>query len=209
MFKSGTSSEFTNLWCIGATPAYTVGVWAGNFDGRAVINKTGSIVPTQIVTEVLTRVTTRAQDFAAPAQVVEARICTVSGQRATPSCPSTRTEFFRSRAELPPPCAYHEDPRAGKTLLRESFLKPAEPARILFPAAGEVFYMDDTLRAGAQRLPIVVAMRSGETGHLLVDGVEIARGDLADPVTVPLLRGSHVAVVQTAAGVDSVHFIVK
>ena len=209
MFKSGTSSEFTNLWCIGATPVYTVGVWAGNFDGRAVINKTGSIVPTQIVTDVLTRLTTRAEDFAAPAQVVESRICTVSGQRATPACPSTRTEFFRSRAELPPPCSYHEDPLAGKTLLRESFLKPGESARILFPAAGEVFYMDETLGAGAQRLPIVVAMRTGEVGDLSVDGVEIARGDLAAPATMPLVRGSHQAIVRTRGGMDSVHFVVK
>ena len=54
MFKSGTSSEFTNLWCLGATPRFTVGVWAGNFDGRAVINKTGSIVPTQILSRILT-----------------------------------------------------------------------------------------------------------------------------------------------------------
>ncbi len=53
MFKSGTSSEFTNLWCVGATPRYTVGVWAGNFDGRAVINKTGSIVPTQVASDIL------------------------------------------------------------------------------------------------------------------------------------------------------------
>ena len=35
MFKSGTSSEFTNLWCIGATPRYTVGAWAGtSTEGR-------------------------------------------------------------------------------------------------------------------------------------------------------------------------------
>jgi penicillin-binding protein 1C len=209
MFKSGTSSEFTNLWCIGATPAYTVGVWAGNFDGRAVINKTGSIVPTQIVTDVLARVTARAQDFATPAQVVSARICTLTGQRATPSCPSARTEYFQSEAELPPPCAYHRDPGAGDTLLRDSFLKQGQSARILFPARGEVFYLDETLRSGTQGLPIAVAIRAGQQGSLSVDGVEIARGALSSPVTVPLRRGSHSAVIRTAGGSDRVLFQVK
>ena len=37
------------------------GAWAGNFDGRAVINKTGSIVPTQIVSDVLDRLSDRFQ----------------------------------------------------------------------------------------------------------------------------------------------------
>ena len=209
MFKSGTSSEFTNLWCVGATPAWTVGVWAGNFDGRAVINKTGSIVPTQILTDVLTRVTTHAQDFAEPAQAIEARICTVSGQRATPSCPSTRTEYFRNTAELPPLCAYHEGPRGEEALLRESFLKPGESARILFPASGEVFFLDETIRYGTQGLPVVVAMRAGQAGTLSVDGVEVARGDLSSPVAVPLRRGPHSVVVRTAAGSDRVLFQVK
>ena len=68
MFKSGTSSEFTNLWCVGATPRFTVGAWAGNFDGRTVINKTGSIVPTQLVVDVLERLQSGAPaEFPRPA----------------------------------------------------------------------------------------------------------------------------------------------
>jgi hypothetical protein len=174
-----------------------------------VINKTGSIVPTQIVTDVLARLTARAQDFTAPAQVVEARICTVSGQRATDSCPSTRKEYFRTPANVPPPCAYHARPHADETLLRESFLKPGEDARILFPANGEVFYLDETLGTGTQGLPIVVAMRPGRIGSLSMDDVEIARGSLSSPVTIPLQRGSHSAVLRTGGGGDSVRFQVK
>jgi penicillin-binding protein 1C len=209
MFKSGTSSEFTNLWCVGSTPAYTVGVWAGNFDGRAVINKTGSIVPTQILTDVLTRVTTRAEDFAAPAGVVPARICTVSGQRPTAACPSTRTEYFRSVAELPPPCVYHGARDREDMLLQESFLKPGQSVRILFPASGEVFFLDETVRSGAQDLPVVVAMRAGQAGILSIDGLEVARGELSRPVTVPLRRGAHAVTVRTPGGSDRVLFLVK
>src|SRR5690606_14958913 len=31
--KTGTTKAYTDLWAIGATREYTVGVWAGNFDG--------------------------------------------------------------------------------------------------------------------------------------------------------------------------------
>jgi len=32
--KTGTSSDFRDNWCVGYTPEYTVGVWAGNFENQ-------------------------------------------------------------------------------------------------------------------------------------------------------------------------------
>ncbi|MGD0726044.1 MAG: transglycosylase domain-containing protein [Spirochaetia bacterium] len=215
MFKSGTSSEFTNLWCVAATPLYTVGVWAGNFDGKAVINKTGSIVPTQIVTDVLTWLTARdsraqvSRDFAAPANVVETRICTITGKRETQWCPSTRNEFFRNAAEVPDPCAYHANPKPEKTLLQDSFLGPDESVRILFPVNGQVFYLDQTLRSGTESIPAVLAVRDGEEASLAFDGVMLARGASLSTVTVPLVRGSHSISLTSRAGSDRVLFEVK
>jgi len=215
MFKSGTSSEFTNLWCVAATPLYTVGVWAGNFDGRSVINKTGSIVPTQIVTDVLAWLTARdsralvSRDFAAPANVVETRICTITGKTETQWCPSTRNEFFRNAAEVPDPCAYHANPKARTTLLQESFLNPDESVRILFPVNGQVFYLDQTLRAGTESIPAVLAVRNGEEASLAFDGVLLARGASLSTVSVPLVRGSHSISLTSRAGSDRVLFEVK
>jgi penicillin-binding protein 1C len=211
MFKSGTSSEFTNLWCIGATPRYTVGVWAGNFDGRAVINKTGSIVPTQIVTEILMRLTgenppTRTRDFQRPVGVVAARICTLTGKAATPLCPSTRVEYFRGAAEVPGPCSFHQHPESRETLLDESFLGPGDSARILFPVSGQIFYLDETLRGGAQGIPILVAVRAGASARLSVDGREVAQGDPLPAASVPMTRGPHEIVVRTRTGSDRVFF---
>ena len=136
MFKSGTSSEFTNLWCVGATPRFTVGAWAGNFDGRAVINKTGSIVPTQIVSDILNRLSEdhplppSARGFTAPAGVVDARVCTETGLSATAACGSTRTEYFRNAAEVPPP---DSGAKTGEDPLLESLLAKNESVRIVFP----------------------------------------------------------------------------
>jgi penicillin-binding protein 1C len=215
MFKSGTSSEFTNLWCVAATPLYTVGVWAGNFDGRSVINKTGSIVPTQIVTDVLTWLTARdsrarvSRDFAAPPHVVDARICTVSGKRETPKCPSTRIEFFRNAAEVPDLCTFHANPNGQSTLLQEGFLGPDESARILFPVNGQVFYLDRTLRAGTESIPAVLAVRRGEEASLTFDGVARARGTSLSTVSLPLVRGSHSILLTSGSGSDRVRFEVK
>lgn len=215
MFKSGTSSEFTNLWCVAATPLYTVGVWAGNFDGRAVINKTGSIVPTQIVTDVLAWLTARdsrapaLRDFQAPANLIEARICTITGKRGTQLCPSTRNEFFRNSSTVPEPCTYHAHPEARTTLLQESFLTAGESARILFPVNGQVFYLDKTLRSGTQGIPAILAVRMGDEASLVFDGVEIARGTSLSTVTVPLARGHHWIALTSRSGSDKVAFEVK
>ena len=180
MFKSGTSSEFTNLWCLGATPRYTVGAWAGNFDGRAVVNKTGSIVPTQLVVDVLTRLTTGSEGFRMPAGIVAAKIDTLTGQGATPSCPSVRTEYFRSRAEVPGPCTYHSSSSSRETLLLESLLGKDDLLRILFPVDGQVFYLDPTLGAAHQSIPLVIAARGGRSMSITVDGVKVA-GESPDP----------------------------
>ncbi|MGJ8644818.1 MAG: penicillin-binding protein 1C [Luteolibacter sp.] len=39
--KTGTSSDFRDNWCIGFTPEFTVGVWAGNFENRPMENISG------------------------------------------------------------------------------------------------------------------------------------------------------------------------
>ncbi len=215
MFKTGTSSEFTNLWCVGATPRYTVGAWAGNFDGRAVINKTGSIVPTQIVSDVLTRLSEEhplpaaARDFKAGVRVVPARICTLTGRRATERCDSTRVEYFRGAAEVPAPCDYHAGPPGRRSLLDESFLGPGESVRILFPVMGQVFYLDETLREGLQGIPLAIAARQGQALAVTIDGARIPSGRDRSGLRVPLTRGSHLIVVTGAGASDRVFFEVR
>ena len=214
MFKTGTSSEFTNLWCVGATPRYTVGAWAGNFDGRAVINKTGSIVPTQIVADILTLLESResgaggGRDFTQPPGVVEARICTISGGRATPECPSTRSEYFRSLAEAPSDCLFHTRQEGDRALLQAAFLLDSEAVRILFPVSGQTFYLDETLRAGIQSIPVAIAARAGQLISVTVDGMAVAP-TASGAFVVPLVRGSHSIVAVCKAGSDKVFFSVR
>jgi len=215
MFKSGTSSEFTNLWCIGATPRFTVGAWAGNFDGRAVINKTGSIVPTQIVSDIINRLSEEhplppaARDFTPPARVVAARICTVTGLGATPSCDSTRTEYFRSAAEVPPSCAWHANPFRRGDLLLDSLLAGGETVRILFPVNGQVMYRDETLRNGAQGIPVSIAARVARDVEVVIDGKRASPGPGLSGLHCSLARGIHEINAASPAGRDRVRFEVR
>ena len=215
MFKSGTSSEFTNLWCVGATPRFTVGVWAGNFDGRAVIDKTGSIVPAQIVSQVLDTLSEEhplppaRRDFKPPAHVVAARICTLTGLSATSSCDSTRTEYFRSAAEVPPPCAWHADPARRGDLLLDSLLGGGETVRILFPVNGQVLYLDQTLHSGTQAIPVSIAARDARSVQVTIDGRRAPAGAVLSGLRVALTRGTHEIVASTPAGRDRVRFEVR
>ena len=215
LFKSGTSSEFTNLWCVGATPRYTVGAWAGNFDGRAVIDKTGSIVPTQVVSDVLEELSTEHplppadREFRQPAGVVSARVCTVTGLRATPFCDSTRVEYFRSSAEVPPPCDFHASPFHASDLLVDSLLLPRESVRILFPVNGQVFYLDQTLREGAQDIPVSIAARDATGVVVRVDGRRVPAGPGLSGIRIPLVRGAHEVTVTGPSGADRASIVIR
>jgi penicillin-binding protein 1C len=208
MFKSGTSSEFTNLWCVGATPRYTVGAWAGNFDGRAVINTTGSVVPARIVAEILECITSGSESFAMPAGMAAARVCSLTGARATPLCPAVRTEHFSGISRLPAPCAYHSEGGRREELLEESFLRPGEKVRILFPVDGEVFYRDETAGAGVERIPILVASRQGTRRAVSCDGRElVAAPDGSFAVAVQ--SGLHVIIVKGDGAEERVSFSLR
>ncbi len=39
--KTGTSSDFRDNWCVGFTPEFTIGIWAGNFENRPMKNISG------------------------------------------------------------------------------------------------------------------------------------------------------------------------
>jgi hypothetical protein len=140
--------------------------------------------------------------------------------RATAACASTRTEYFRNAAEVPPP-----DGQAGAgavhgrangaasadraSLLLSSLLEKGEEIRIVFPLNGQVFYLDETLRTGAQAIPVSIAARDTAGVRVTVDGRrEAPPGDLSG-IRVPITRGTHSVVAQGPHGRDRVRFEVR
>lgn len=55
--KTGTASQFSNIWAIVASPHHVVGVWMGNVTGETVIGRPGSSIPAALAGEVLDALT--------------------------------------------------------------------------------------------------------------------------------------------------------
>lgn len=106
-WKTGTSYGFRDAWAVGMTPQYTIGVWAGNADGKGVPGLTGATAAGPVMFDILNLLPENDSWFQQPVSDVWAAVCTDSGMLAGPECP--RTEMLIPMAGLQTePCHYHE-----------------------------------------------------------------------------------------------------
>jgi penicillin-binding protein 1C len=118
--KTGTSQAYHDNWTIGYTRDVTVGVWVGNFDRTPLRDSSGVTGAGPIFHAVMLAAERRygaagqesSEILARPAGLEEATICTLSGQRAEPWCPSRSREWLPTGASLEP-CAWHHESDAG------------------------------------------------------------------------------------------------
>ncbi|MCK5201028.1 MAG: transglycosylase domain-containing protein, partial [Spirochaetales bacterium] len=94
MFKTGTSNQFQNIWALGATPEYTVGIWMGDFSGNTVIGRTGSSLPAAIAAEILELIHIQGSVFDHVPDSSPISLCSLSGLRPNEYTPATYIEFL-------------------------------------------------------------------------------------------------------------------
>jgi penicillin-binding protein 1C len=94
--KTGTSKNFRDNWCVGATPELTVAVWAGNFSGRPMGQVSGVTGAGPIWRQVLqAAMEGRSRTpLAERAGLVSAAVCPLSGDRPGVDCPTSIQELF-------------------------------------------------------------------------------------------------------------------
>lgn len=95
--KTGTTKAYTDLWAIGVTREYTVGVWAGNFDGSPTHRVMSVDGATPLMRATYTAIAARYGEPTAPprpASIVEEDICPLSGKRPGPYCEHRKREKF-------------------------------------------------------------------------------------------------------------------
>lgn len=120
--KTGTSTSYRDNWTLGYTPDYTVGVWAGNFEGQPMNDVSGVTGAAPIFRDVFLhlRDTRQVTWFADPAKVVRTRIDPRTGKRLVPSSPAvrlSRSEVFIGDSLPPAATASDYEARTGRAIL--------------------------------------------------------------------------------------------
>lgn len=113
--KSGTTNSYNDLWFVGYTPYYTMGIWSG-FDDNEKFNKEDNrdfhkIIWRKIMEQITANMPYR--EFERPDNLVEAKICNKSGKLATEACKADprssiiSTELFVRGTEPTESCDLH------------------------------------------------------------------------------------------------------
>ena len=108
--KTGTSRHFTDNWAVAVTGRFTVAVWVGNFNGRAMEGVSGITGAGPLLHRAVLETAKRYPPgaFTTPREAgdVAVRICRLSGMRAGPECP-TADEWFVPGSEPADECDWH------------------------------------------------------------------------------------------------------
>ncbi|MBA2538294.1 MAG: transglycosylase domain-containing protein, partial [Deltaproteobacteria bacterium] len=94
--KTGTSNDHKDVWFIGLTPDYAIGVWIGHDEPRSMGRETGGTTAVPVFVEVAKSLKLAAKPFPRPPKVVEVKIDKKSGLKAPDDWPKaeTVTEVF-------------------------------------------------------------------------------------------------------------------
>lgn len=108
--KTGTTKAYTDLWAIGTTREYTVGVWAGNFDGEPTDRVRSVQGATPLVRAAYSAIAARFGRPTIPRRppnIVSAAICPLSGSLPGPHCEHRKEELFVAGRLPREKCTWH------------------------------------------------------------------------------------------------------
>lgn len=107
--KTGTTSDYKDIWFVGFTPYYTCGVWGGYDSNKALPDGCHSYQKT-LFSAVMDRIhsTLPASEFTPPPSVRQIRLCRESHLRALENgCRNIYTEYFAVGTEPEKDCPLH------------------------------------------------------------------------------------------------------
>ena len=171
--KTGTSSDFHDNWCLGFTPEFTVGVWAGNFEQQPMKGLSGIAGAGPIFNRAMIRIHRDSPPtwFTRPPGLVDITIDSRNGKIVHSDAQNVRRDL--APADQIPPAAMPTDyDPAGKALLDPSFAEwfasrhnirradlalgsnqaSPEPLRIVSPADNATFLLDPEIPSGSAKL---------------------------------------------------------
>lgn len=155
-WKTGTSYGRRDAWTIGYDAKYTIGVWAGNFDGAGVPELVGVEAAAPLFFSIA-EVLPQAGWLKTPSGIEAREVCALSGAIAGDHCPHRKLELAIGERAPRTPCALHaaidvDDAtghrlcphcRAGKKYHRE--------AHVFWPSAVAAYF--STSKLGVAPVP--------------------------------------------------------
>ena len=147
-WKTGTSYGFRDAWAVGMTPAYTIGVWAGNAQGQGVPGLTGARAAGPVMFDILNLLPEEERWFEMPGQAGHdggqaghdggvtpgsdrgaawVAVCVQSGMLAGPECPETQDILIPAAGLETAPCPYHKNGEFVLPPAMEWYYKPHHP----------------------------------------------------------------------------------
>ena len=172
--KTGTSTDYRDNWAMGYTPEFTVGVWAGNFDGAPMGEVSGVTGAAPILHEIFDYLHQRfgTNWFQRPPQIVTREIHPLTGKLVTESRPEQLRENF-ALEHLPELESATDYDAAGRVVLKaeyHSWLDSAQNGllaravasdaqcelRIVSPLPGSTYIVDPDVPT-TRRVPLIAA----------------------------------------------------
>lgn len=173
--KTGTSSDFKDNWCLGYTPQFTVGVWAGNFENQPMKGLSGVAGAAPIFHRAMVRAHRNLPPtwYPRPGGLAEITVDDRNGKRIGDETPNPHAHRDLCPINRMPPAATHADYAAeGKSLLDPAYtawfdsaynvrraelaLDPAprrlEPLRVITPVDGTTLLLDPEIPSGSDKL---------------------------------------------------------
>ena len=108
-WKTGTSYGHRDAWSIGFSSRYTIGVWAGNFDGRGQKGLAGSEYAAPLLFALFRAVEGGTAHLVRPhgSHLGAVTVCALSHELAGPFCPGSESVTMLAGRSKLSPCSYH------------------------------------------------------------------------------------------------------
>ncbi|WP_067867643.1 penicillin-binding protein 1C [Neptuniibacter marinus] len=82
-WKTGTSWNYRDVWAVGVSKEYTLGVWLGRPDGKPMEKTMGSVLAGPLLFSLFNQLNTRGEEIEQPASVSEQKVCWPDGRKET------------------------------------------------------------------------------------------------------------------------------
>jgi penicillin-binding protein 1C len=108
-WKTGTSHGFRDTWACGVMGEWVLCMWVGNFDGKPMPGLFARDTAAPLLFQTVTRLGLRAKSAPRPAEIVDVRLCAITGELAGPHCAHRTAGKFIAGVSPITTCPVHRE----------------------------------------------------------------------------------------------------